>query len=265
MPFLKAMSTDALIAARLLTAAAGETVGAIAETHLFVVHVGPPVQARCRLGPLAADRLQQRGDIDIVPVGVQGVWADDRPARVLTLRYDPDLLDVALPPRLGVRDPGLAPVIAAFEAELTRDRVDHFHLAGLGAAFAARACARFGDGLRRRVAPLADRHLRAVAAHVEAALGRSIDVAELAAVAGLRPSQFTAAFRSATGLTPHGFVTRARIARARTLIGASDVPLAEVALACGFSDQSHLSRRLKEHLGVTPGQLRAQAAHRPGA
>jgi AraC family transcriptional regulator len=257
MAFLGHMSTDALVAARIVTAAAGETVGAVADTHLFVIHVGPPVHARCRLGSLAAERVQRRGDIDIVPAGDQGVWVDDRPAEVLALRFDPAAFGSGVAPRIGVRDPGLAPLIAAFEALLADAATDRFRLAGLGAAFAARAGARFGATTGRAVPPLLDRRLRAVAAYVEERLDRPIDVAELAAVAGLRPSQFTAAFRSATGQSPYGFVTRARVARARALIQAGAMPLAEVALACGFSHQSHLTRRLKEHLGVTPGALRA--------
>lgn len=80
----------------------------------------------------------------------------------------------------------------------------------------------------------------------------------LAGVAGLSRYHFLRAFRRDVGVTPHAYLTSRRIAAAKGLL-AGAAPLSEVALACGFYDQSHFSRAFKGCTGVTPGQYRRGA------
>lgn len=82
---------------------------------------------------------------------------------------------------------------------------------------------------------------------------RDLSLEELAAVAGLSPFHLVRAFRAAIGLPPHAYLLRLRLAHARTLLGRG-VPAADAALAAGFADQSHLSRRFKRAYGYTPAQ-----------
>lgn len=109
---------------------------------------------------------------------------------------------------------------------------------------------------------------RRVVDYVEAHLGESLRVATLATLAGLGERQFLRAFRSSLGESPHQYVLRRRVARARLLIdgGAS---LVDVSQACGFADQSQLTRMFVRRLGVTPGRYRAlsgsAAPRRPNA
>lgn len=79
---------------------------------------------------------------------------------------------------------------------------------------------------------------------------------DLAGEAGLSRFYFLRAFRRAVGVTPHAYLTGRRIAAAKGLLGGSQ-PLSEVALACGFYDQSHFTRSFKGCTGVTPGQYRS--------
>jgi AraC family transcriptional regulator len=65
-------------------------------------------------------------------------------------------------------------------------------------------------------------------------------------------------FRDAFGLPPHAFRRQLRIQRAQQLI-VEGRPLAEVAATVGFTDQSHMTRLFRSHLGVTP---RAYAARK---
>ncbi|CAO3410688.1 helix-turn-helix domain-containing protein [Azospirillum largimobile] len=83
-----------------------------------------------------------------------------------------------------------------------------------------------------------------------------LTVAELAAAVGLAPSRFHERFRAQTGTTPARRLADLRLDRAEALLRAGDLPLAEVALAVGFSDQSALTRSLRRHRGTTPGALR---------
>lgn len=84
---------------------------------------------------------------------------------------------------------------------------------------------------------------------------QDLTLIDLAEKAGLSRYHFLRAFRREVGVTPHAYLTGRRIAAAKPLL-AGDAPLSEVALACGFYDQSHFSRAFKGSTGVTPGQYR---------
>jgi transcriptional regulator of acetoin/glycerol metabolism/AraC-like DNA-binding protein len=115
--------------------------------------------------------------------------------------------------------------------------------------------------LRRRAQPLPRGGLppgamRRVREHVEAHLSESIDLAELAAVAGLSVYHFARAFKQSAGVAPHHYLVHRRIERAQEMLARSELPLSGIALATGFSDQSHLARHFRQMLGMTPGQFR---------
>jgi AraC-like DNA-binding protein len=67
-------------------------------------------------------------------------------------------------------------------------------------------------------------------------------------------------FRRCLGTSPHRYATMRRLERARRLIG-SGASLAEAATACGFADQSHMTRQFKQAYGVAPGAWRALVRH----
>jgi transcriptional regulator of acetoin/glycerol metabolism/AraC-like DNA-binding protein len=116
--------------------------------------------------------------------------------------------------------------------------------------------------LSRRAAPSPARGglppgaMRRVREHAEAHLSESMDLAELAAIAGLSVYHFARAFKQTAGVTPHQYLVHRRIERAQEMLARSELPLSEIALAAGFSDQSHLARHFRQTLGVTPGQFR---------
>ena len=89
---------------------------------------------------------------------------------------------------------------------------------------------------------------------MEAHLAGEVRLGDLAAVAHLSPAYFCRCFKRATGLAPHQFLVRRRVARAKRLLGRGGLSLVEVALACGFGSQSLLNRHFKRVVGVTPGQ-----------
>jgi AraC-like DNA-binding protein len=98
--------------------------------------------------------------------------------------------------------------------------------------------------------------MRRVQEYVETHLSESMDLAELAAIAGLSVYHFARAFKQTAGVTPHHYLVRRRVERAQEMLASSELPLSEVALATGFSDQSHLARLFRQLVGMTPGQFR---------
>jgi AraC family transcriptional regulator len=91
---------------------------------------------------------------------------------------------------------------------------------------------------------------------MDANLDKEINIARLASECGLSTSQFARAFRQSTGCPPHRWLLQRRIERARDLLLNSDKPLVELAKACGFSGQSHLTRAFGQTVGTSPGLWR---------
>ena len=98
--------------------------------------------------------------------------------------------------------------------------------------------------------------LRRVGEYVQVHLNESIDLSMLAAVAGLSMHHFAREFKQSTGVTPHHYLIQKRIERAQQMLAQSDLPLAEIAYAVGFSDQGHLARHFRALLGTTPREFR---------
>lgn len=83
-------------------------------------------------------------------------------------------------------------------------------------------------------------------------------VADLATIAQLSVSRFAHAFRTTFGVSPAALIRRQRVQRASDMVLANQMPLAEIALACGFSDQAHMCRLFRRQLDMPPGRWREQ-------
>lgn len=107
--------------------------------------------------------------------------------------------------------------------------------------------------------------VRRARALLEASVTRNVSLQELARVARLSPWHLVRAFHDQLGQTPQVYLRSLRVREAQRQL-ATGAALAEVALACGFTDQSHLTRQFTRTLGVTPGEYRAAVcAGRPPA
>jgi AraC-like DNA-binding protein len=87
-------------------------------------------------------------------------------------------------------------------------------------------------------------------------LTENVSLAELAAFTGLSQSHFSRAFKASTGLPPHQYQLGTRIRRAKHLLSHTTFSLSEVAISCGFADQSHLGRAFRSRVGVRPSVWR---------
>jgi transcriptional regulator GlxA family with amidase domain len=97
---------------------------------------------------------------------------------------------------------------------------------------------------------------RRIREYMELHLGESIDLSTLAGVAGLSVHHFARQFKQSIGVTPHYYLTQKRVERAQEMLARTDLSLAEIAYATGFSDQSHLARHFRHMLGTTPREFR---------
>ena len=98
--------------------------------------------------------------------------------------------------------------------------------------------------------------LRRVKELVYSKLENELTLQEMAQTVELSVAHFSQMFRKSTGQSPHQFVLRHRIERAKEMLRAAETRALDVAVACGFKTQQHFSRVFRQISGVTPREYR---------
>ena len=93
-------------------------------------------------------------------------------------------------------------------------------------------------------------------------LRERVPLSQLAARCGLSMRHFARAFRQSTGVSPHRWLLNHRVEHAKELLRNPTMSLVEIALACGFADQSHFTRTFTTLAAVGPGLWRRMQAWR---
>ena len=99
---------------------------------------------------------------------------------------------------------------------------------------------------------LASLQARRLVAHIDANLTGRILLGDLARFAGLSNGHFCRAFKQTFGVSAHSYVMRRRIEFAQGAMLKTQLPISEIALTCGLSDQSHFTRTFRRIVGETP-------------
>jgi AraC-like DNA-binding protein len=106
---------------------------------------------------------------------------------------------------------------------------------------------------RGGLAPWQERRAKELLA---ARLDGDVAVAEIARECKISVSHFARAFKQSTGETPHRWLLQRRVEAAKALMCESGASLSEVALSCGFADQSHLTKVFSRQVGTSPAAWR---------
>jgi len=168
--------------------------------------------------------------------------------------------DFELKTAIGVHDP----VINRFGL-LGREELSEGGIGGrlygesLGAALAVHLLRQYGTSPRAPIiykGGLASRPLKRVIEYINEHLRDELSLVELSRIAELSPHYFATAFKASTGISPHRYVIERRIDLARDLLLRKEKTISEIALAVGFSNQSHLTASFRRTTGVTPRKFR---------
>jgi AraC family transcriptional regulator len=116
--------------------------------------------------------------------------------------------------------------------------------------------ANVGPAIKMPSQSLTQRQMQRVIAYIQAYLDCDLSLDALAQQTGYSPYYFARLFRQTTGESPHQFVVRQRSEHARRLLVETTLPLAHIAQASGFANQSHLTRIFKQRFGLTPRAFR---------
>jgi len=256
----------------------GESV--IPDTHhVTMVYLGRPLEMRAKMGNRDQYRHLVEGDVTILPAGLPSEWGwrGDWSVDCLHMYLEPSFLEeisastgvdaasIEIENVFGVRDPQVEQVGKLLLSELedgglmgdlyaqslTNVLMIHLlrHHSSLGRREARKMEREYKGALSKRT-------LRSVVDYVGDNLVHDLTLDELAGVAHMSPYHFSRRFKRSTGLSPHQYVVRKRVERAKELLTNTELTLFEVAISVGFSDQSHLAKHTKRLLGVSPKYLR---------
>ena len=109
--------------------------------------------------------------------------------------------------------------------------------------------------------PLCDAGLGKVLDLIHSRLPRSVTLAEMVAVSELPRGRFLMAFRACTGVSPHQYILRERLARARSLLETTRRSLDDIAAEVGCANAGHLGQLFRRHLGLSPHAWRRSRNH----
>lgn len=233
------------------------------DDHVFVIHRAgrlDQMETVFEGGP-AARVLPEVGDVWIVPAGARyAALAKGGTVDYCELAVPPALLGGRTPSaRLAVRDPFLhhaAERMAALDAADAASVLLRDTLAEAIRLHLMQACGLRLAMVRRRLSPNAARQLTE---RIDAALDVPHTLAGLAESVQMSVHEFLAAFRQAFGLSPHQYLIRRRLDRAKQLLVGTGQSVTTIALSVGFSTPSHFATAFREHVGVTPRAWRRMA------
>jgi AraC family transcriptional regulator len=110
--------------------------------------------------------------------------------------------------------------------------------------------------IQQQASSLPSCRLRRVTEYIQQNLDKNLALADLAAVVHMSPYHFARLFRCSTGVPPHRFVVRQRIARARTFLATEKLSITQISGIVGFRTPSHFTTVFRRVLGITPRAYR---------
>jgi AraC family transcriptional regulator len=240
--------------------------------HVVITFYGTPGEIAWRSG---GSRLQSRtrpGVITLIPSGHDGRWDVEGPLDVshvyLTeqrLQHCADVLAhgqrIELIDRVGFDDSATSHILQMLSQPFATDepaaRLFVEQAVDLLCTQLIRAHSSFGalpPAEPRR--GLADWQVKRVASYMQDFIDREISLDEVAALVGLSRFHFCTAFRLATGMSPHHYLTQLRIAHARKLLAEPGLSIIQVALAVGYQTPSAFAASFRKVTRVTPREFR---------
>jgi AraC-like DNA-binding protein len=216
----------------------------------------------------------QAGDTVLYDFRLNPVAFIDRPFHSLHLHLPLGVLDtiasdlnasrvesLARTPGAGVHDTVIATLARSLLPALERpERVGRLFVDHLTRAIAVHVAQTYGGmrparAFRGGLAPRQERRAKEI---IAANLDGALSLEQVAQECGLSTSHFARAFRQSTGVAPHRWLVQRRVEAAKELLRNRDLALTDVALQCGFADQSHFTRTFTRTVGSSPGTWRRQ-------
>ena len=246
--------------------------------HLVNLHLSVPHHLVQRRNERAHEGIKITGAVDVIPAGTLAYFrmgaASEHTCMLLEDRFvrrvaqeagaDSDRFEIA--PLFDTPDPHVERVGLSLLSEMESwglgGELFAESLANVLALHLVRHHSSLGRRSKRKTerrGGFSKRALGRATDYVNDNLSRKLTLAEMAGAARMSPYHFARSFKKDTGLSPHRYVVQRRVERAKALLAGTDLTIAEVARAVGFSNRSHLAFHVGRLLGASPKTLRQEA------
>lgn len=241
----------------------GETPKLCLDHYAIGICIGQSFQLEQQMDGIKKGRLQTatyfNGGMTLIPMqhSYWGCWR--HPIESIMLNLKADLLlrnaaemlaveQVELLPQVVLYDPLILQIALALKADLESRRLGgRLYAEALTNTLAVHLLRNYSSHNHkssRCVGGLSPTQLRLVTDYINDYLDQELSLKELAAITQLSAYHFCRSFKRSTGFTPHQYVIRQRVERAKLLLKDEKMEIREVAIACGFTHQSHLNRQI---------------------
>ncbi|XQQ05745.1 MAG: AraC family transcriptional regulator [Leptolyngbya sp. IPPAS B-1204] len=221
------------------------------------------------------DGKMEPGDFYLCPAGRYGFTRWQSVDKTLHIVIDPNFLDkiavdtecispgkIELLPVLKASDHKLESLVQLFLAELDQsDLGERLYLESLSSMLGVHLLRRYCNitpDFRQYCDGLAPHRLNAVLEYIQDHLHQELSLDEIATQIGMSRCYFATQFKQAMGITPHQYVSQQRVEKAKQYLRLHKLSITDVALECGFANQSHLTKVFKKQTGTTPKAYREQ-------
>ena len=244
--------------------------------HVLIHRCGSPSIIEWRVGGHEHRVKLPAGSVSLIPAGLRKAARVRRPQAGVAciLQIEPAFFDQGirqitrsgtfeLVERVDLEDAQIARLLESIRADVEAGSpAGPLFGQSIGMALSAHIARRYASirvdlesysgGLSRSV-------LNRVREYIDVHLADSLELDELAKVAGLNLYHFAKAFKQSTGKSPHQYVLGKRVERAKRFLRDPRSTVLEASAQTGFVDQSHFSKVFRRLVGVSPSQFRSDA------
>jgi AraC family transcriptional regulator len=249
---------------------AGEMPAVVSSAHSLVICLGD-CQASFKLSDRWHSERYSSGDIIIFPAGEFFPRVRiDRPVPLIELFLPSDSLinaaretlpsKITLRSHLKLRDPLIQQMGLALKTELETAGVDSkLYADSMATALSVHLLQRYADrnlNIKEYKQGLPPHKLDRVIEYIQVNLEEDLSITKLADLVEISPHYFASLFKQSIGLTPHQYVVKCRLERAKILLRRSHLPIIEICHQVGWQNQSHFTRIFRQHFHITPKAYR---------
>lgn len=170
--------------------------------------------------------------------------------------------EIELIPQLSIDDPVIQQLALALKIEIqTGCMSGRLYGEALGAALAARLVHNYAvskPAVEVKVRGLPRSQLAQVIDYIKANLTQDLSILDLATLTGMSESHFSRSFKHSVGIAPYQYLMQQRVERAKQLLKQQATSISDIALDCGFANQTHFTRVFRQTTGMTPKAYRSR-------
>jgi AraC family transcriptional regulator len=206
------------------------------------------------------------GRIDLIPAFINHWTSWEREVEFSTIAICPTLLDritqesmqreVELIPQFSIDDLAIQQLALALKTEIqTGCMSGRLYGEALGTALAARLVQNYAVGkpaIEFKANGLPRSQLERVIDYIQANLTQDLSILDLATLTGMSESHFSRSFKRSIGVAPYQYLMQQRVERAKQLLKQQVISISDIALDCGFANQTHLTKVFHQMTGMTP-------------